>query len=227
MNQPNRIYFLENPYPNGHALEQFVWSGRVEEDESIWFDFHIKTERYYAEDESEDDEDEIKSDWDSKGVWGNFHQCTMSSTYWGDNGIKIHKTSEKVIFNDFIKNDLLADSLPLDDHYDYDDVAFGIYLLGHDSCANHRIKITPTTSNLFNIDWSGKIALTYVGDDEFRYDFKLHLQDVEFEGFHYPKTWSLEKAANFFKNRFTDFEDYEFVDLNPKSNKREYKFKKK
>lgn len=236
MNKPNRIYFLENPYPNGHALEEFTWSGRIEEDETIWFDFHLKTENYYAEDdtdlneeeeEEEEEEEDVDSDWDSKVVWGNFHRCTMSSTFWGDNGIKISTPSEKVVFNDLIKDVLLADAFPLDDDYDYDDVAFGIYLLGHDSCANHRIQITPTASNQFDIDWSGKIALTYVGDDEFRYDFKLHLQNVEFDGFHYPKTWSVEKASEFFKTRFADFEDYEFVDLNPKSNKREYKFKKK
>lgn len=230
MNKPNRIYFLENPYPNGHALEEFEWSCRIEEDETIWFDLHLKTKNYYAEDDTNlnDEEDEdAESDWESKGVWENFHRCTMSSIFWGDNGIKINTSSEKVVFNDLIKNDLLADTFPLDDDYDYDDVAFGIYLLGHDSCANHRIQITPTTPNRFDIDWSGKIALTYVGDDEFRYDFKLHLQNVEFDGFHYPKTWSLEKASEFFKTRFADFEDYEFVDLNPKSNKREYKFKKK
>ncbi|AWK05025.1 hypothetical protein HYN56_12620 [Flavobacterium crocinum] len=230
MNTPNRIYFLGNPYPNGHALEEFEWSGRIEEDESIWFDFHLKTENYYAEDDTNlnDEEDEdAESDWDAKGVWENFHRCTMSSTFWGDNGIKINTKSEKVSFNDLIKEALLADTFPLDDDYDYDDVAFGIYLLGHDSCANHRIQITPTTPNRFDIDWSGKIALTYVGNYEFKYDFKLHLENVEFDGFYYPKTWSVEKAGGFFKTRFADFEDYEFVDLNPKSNKREYKFKKK
>lgn len=234
MDKPNRIYFLGNPYPNGHTLEEFKWSGRIEEDESIWFDFHLKTDNYYAEDDDGDDDDgddeeeEFKSDWNSKGVWGNFHQCIMSSTYWGDYGIKISKTSRKAVFNDLIKDALLADTFSLDaDDFDYDELAFGIYLLGHDTCANHSIKITPKAQNTYDIEWSGKIALTYSGANEFSHAFKLLLQNVEFDGFHYPKSWSVEKATDFFKTNFEDFEEYEFVDLNPKSNKREYKFKKK
>lgn len=227
MNKPNKIYFLGNPYPNGHTLKEFLWSGRIDEDESIWFDFHLKTDKYYAEDETEDDNEESQNSWDSKVVWGNYHQCIISSTYWGDEGIKINKPLLKAVFNDFIKDDLLADTFPLDDDFDYDEIAFGIYLLGHDTCANHRIKITTTIQNKYDIEWSGKIALTYSGDEEFSHDFKLFLQNAEFDGFHYPKSWSLEKATNFFKTNFEDFEEYEFVDLNPKSNKREYKFRKK
>lgn len=228
MNKPNRIYFLGNPYPNGHTIKEFIWSGRINEDESFWFDFHLITDKYNAEDtDNTEDENDKKSDWESKIVWGNYQKCTISSTFWGDYGIKINKTSEKALFNDFIKEDLLADTFPLDDDFDYDEIAFGIYLLGHDTCANHRIKITPTSHNKFDIEWTGKIALTYSGYDDFDYDFILNLQNADFDGFHYPKTWSLEKATDFFKNHFEDFEEYEFVDLNPKSNKREYKFKKK
>lgn len=228
MNQPNRIYFLENPYPKGHNLKEFLWSGRIEEDKSMWFDFHLKTDEYSAGDETDDDDEESKSDWDSKVVWDNYHNCTMSSTYWGDRGIQIHKTAAKVVFNDFIKEPLLADTFTFDDEeFDSDDVAFGIYLLGHDTCANHEIEITPTGKNKFEIEWSGKIALTYSGEDEFSHDFTLFLQNIEFDSFYYPKSWSLEKATDFFKTNFEDFEEYEFVDLNPKSKKREYKFKKK
>ncbi|WP_312992762.1 hypothetical protein [Chryseobacterium flavum] len=38
--------------------------------------------------------------------------------------------------------------------------------------------------------------------------------------------WSVEKAAEMFRARLAGFEAYEFVDLNPKSNKREYKLDK-
>ena len=64
------------------------------------------------------------------------------------------------------------------------------------------------------------------GDDEFLHDFKAQIFNAEFEGFHYPKTWSVEKATEIFKARIAHFEAYEFVDLNPKSNKREYKLDK-
>jgi hypothetical protein len=46
-----------------------------------------------------------------------------------------------------------------------------------------------------------------------------HIFNAEFEGFHYPKNWPVEKAAEIFKAQLADFEEYEFVDLNPKVTK--------
>ena len=65
-----------------------------------------------------------------------------------------------------------------------------------------------------------------MGNEEFSHDFKAEIFNAEFEGFHYPKTWSVEKATEVFKAKLVNFETYEFVDLNPKSNKREYKLNK-
>ncbi|MFB9079397.1 hypothetical protein ACFFLS_05880 [Flavobacterium procerum] len=225
MNEPNRIYFIGNPYPRGHALEDFLWSGRIDEDESMWFDFHLQTDSYY--DGEFNEEDALLSTWKSKGMWCAYGECTLSSTRWGDYGIKINKTSGKAFFNDFIKDNLLADTLPRGVDFDYDKIAFGIYLIGHDRSANHKIKIKETSKNKFDIEWSGKIALTYTGESGFNYDFFTHLQNTEFDGFHYPKTWSIEKASDFFKDHFEDFEEYEFVELNSKNDNKEYKFKKK
>ncbi|MBF7093405.1 hypothetical protein IUY40_17865 [Flavobacterium sp. ALJ2] len=219
------ICFLGNPYPNGHKLIEFVWSGRVEEDESLWFDFHLKTDSYYADDNKNEQEEE-RSDWNSKVVWENYQNCIISSTYWGSDGIKINKSSQKAVFNDFINQTLIVDSLPFNDDFEYDRLAFEIFLLGHDTCADHKLEISLNTENNYDIEWSGKIALSYLGDDKFNHDFVLKVQNIAFNGFYYPKSWSLEKADIFFKNNFEDYKDYQFVDLNPKSNKREYKFKK-
>lgn len=46
----NRIFFIGNPYPLGHVIKEFGWSGRLDEDGEIYFDFHLKTDDYYAED---------------------------------------------------------------------------------------------------------------------------------------------------------------------------------
>ena len=62
---------------------------------------------------------------------------------------------------------------------EYHDLAMGIYLQGHDSCGKHQLTFTRIEqSNRFNIDWSGKIAKTYFGDDEFKYDFTAYIRDV-------------------------------------------------
>lgn len=222
--EPNRIYFLDNPYPNGHKVSKFIWSGRIDENETIWFDFHLETDDYYSEDENNDIAEEPESDWKAKIVWGNYHSCKISSTYWGEEnkGIRISNNSEKLNFNDFIKNELIVDEIPLDEGYDFEDLAFNIFLLGHDSCANHKI-IFKENVNDYNIEWTGKIALTYGGDYDFAYDFKANINNVKFDGFYYPKSWTLEKAKEVFNKKIEGFWNYEFIDLNPKSNKREYK----
>lgn len=224
--EKNRIYFIDNPYPNGHKIIKFLWNGRMDEDERIWFDFHLESEEYYAEDDSEDI-DEAISDWKARNVWANYHKCKLSSTFWEeqDKGILIKHTNETLDFDTYIQKELTANKLPLPDDFDYEDLAFNIYLLGHDSCANHNITILKK-EKAYNIEWTGKLALTYAGSYDFEYDFVAHIENVKFEGFHYPKSWTLEKATDAFSRSIVNFGNYEFVDLNPKSNKREYKLMK-
>jgi hypothetical protein len=220
--QVNRIYFRGNPYPKGHRIRKFVWDGRLDEDEQLWFDFHLETDDYYAEDDTEDIE-EPNSDWKAKIVWGNYHSCTISSTKWHLGGIKIQTLNGKFDFNNLQQKELTADTLPLEADFDFDNLAFHIYLLGHDSCANHRIKFSKNANGNFDIDWSGKIALTYAGEDEFKHDFTALIQDVIFDGFYLPNNFGVEKAKEVFGRKLKDADNYQFVDLNPKSNKREYK----
>jgi hypothetical protein len=220
--EANRIYFIDNPYPEGHKIIKFVWSGRIDEDEAIWFDFHLETDDYYADDDSaeeeDSDEDDGTSDWNAKIVWTNYHSCTMSSTDLGEEskGIKVSHHSRKFNFEDCIKNELNVDKLPLLST-DYEDLAFSIYLLGHDSCANHSIIIQQNGQH-YDIDWTGKIALTYAGEDDFDYDFVANIQGAQFEGFYYPESWSLEKAKTIFQKNLEHFEQYEFIELESDSN---------
>jgi hypothetical protein len=233
MMSENRIFFKDNPYPLGHVIKEFVWGGSLDEDGQLWFDLHLKTDSYYAEDpthfsENSDDEDgDDVSDWQAKIVWGNYHNCTMSSTYWGSSGIIIDASKPKLNFANWPATRLIADTLPPDlimpADWEWDDLALNIYLLGHDACANHQIDIVKNGA-LFNIAWTGKIALAYKGEDEFRYDFSANIADVKFDGFDYPQEMTQEKAREHFAKFIADLDSFEFVDLNPKSNKREYKF---
>lgn len=219
---PNRIYFRGNPYPKGHKIRKFVWSGRLDEDGQLWFDFHLETDDYDAEDDTEDVK-EPESDWKAKIVWGNYHSCTISSSQWHLGGIKIQTLNGKFDFLNMQQMELSADTLPLEANFDLDDLAFHIYLLGHDSCANHRIKLSKNGNNNYDIEWSGKVALTYGGEDEFKHDFTALIQNVIFDGFYFPKDFGVEKAKEMFDRKLKDIDKYQFVDLNPKSNKREYK----
>ena len=227
--EANRIYFKGNPYPKGHGIKKFVWSGRLDEDEQLWFDLHLETDDYDAEGDTENDEadEDLDSDWEARTVWGNYNSCTISSTKWKSLGIKIDTTKGKFHFNSLEQNGLAVNPLPIPGDLDFDDLSFQIYLLGHDSCADHQIKFYKKDNNKFDIEWRGKIALTYSGEDEFKYDFTAFIKDVIFDGFHFPGNLGVEKAKEMFDKKLKDIDSYEFVDVNPKSNKREYKLKKR
>lgn len=55
----SKIYATDNPYSDGHKIEVSNWSERIDKYRLIWFDFHLKTEDYYAhDDENSEEEDE-------------------------------------------------------------------------------------------------------------------------------------------------------------------------
>ncbi|MER7280154.1 hypothetical protein ABT369_37525 [Dactylosporangium sp. NPDC000244] len=56
--------------------------------------------------------------------------------------------------------------------------AFHVYLLGHDSVADHAVTFTGDGSGRHRIDWTGRVALTYSGDEEFRYEFRAEIHEA-------------------------------------------------
>lgn len=54
-----------------------------------------------------------------------------------------------------------------------------MYLLGHDTVADHLIRFRRVAgTDRFDIDWSGKIALTYGGCWDFDHAFRVKLSAV-------------------------------------------------
>lgn len=209
----NRIFFKGNPYPKGHKIKEFVWNGRLKEDIGLIFDFHLVTDDYYAEDDSEDEEEEDMPDWVSKIVWGNYHRCTMSSTYWSGNGILIGSEGNKFEFQKLLGQTLIIDSILEGQDYDNDELAFNIYLLGHDDCANHKISfIKQHDKSTFDIKWEGKIALSYSGDYEFKYSFESEINNVKFEGISLDKELSIEENKALLKKCLVDAFNFELIE---------------
>lgn len=174
----NRIYFVDNPWPEGHLVREFVWEADLRDDE-IWFHFHLTTENYNSERIIIDDEEiEYESDWKAPIVWDNFNSCTLSTSEWHEGGF--HVCSCKDYSESFLDGKLLE----IDKHpeliKDWSERAFAIYLLGHDGVANHKIKFVRTADSLFDIYWSGKIAQEYVGENEFKHEFNTVLKGVTF-----------------------------------------------
>lgn len=170
----NRIWFHNNPWSEGHPIEELVWSARrVGED--VWFDFHIQTDNYFAErDIEEDEEEEYDSCWESPGVWANYGRCTLSSTQWHRGGFKVcHVDEYSADYLDGIN--LTVDNDPKKEE-EWDARAFHIYLLGHDAVAHHSITfVRQGNSHLFNIHWAGCIAQAYIGHDEFDRTFEMDI----------------------------------------------------
>jgi hypothetical protein len=76
--EADRIYFKDNPWPEGHRIKVCVWSAK-EVDGDVWFDMHLESFDYYSEREIEDDEDvDYPSDWAAPIVWDNYHSSTSS-----------------------------------------------------------------------------------------------------------------------------------------------------
>lgn len=176
----DRIVFSGNPWPEGHAIAEFEWSARVE-GEDLWFDLHLVSADYYAEREIEDDEDEV-SDWMAPIVWGNYHRCTLSSTYWGRSAVGGFRVGPLATFSPATLDGAEFAVDPFDGDGDLPDSdvepAFGLYLLGHDSAVDHRIRLTRRgDSDRYDLLWSGRIALSYAGDYVPRHRFEARIHD--------------------------------------------------
>lgn len=181
-----RIVFPGNPWKKGHAINAFEWTGRVERGTGIWFDLHLSSAAYDAEDKQERDEDEDEDEggsWNSKSVWANYGSCTLSSTYWSgeccgflaatyDDKLDLKKLSSKTFSFDEKPSDLHARPRP-----------FNIYLLGHDAVSAHEIKFKREPKKTsYSVAWSGKIAMFYVGSSEFEFEFQAKVKGVSFGG---------------------------------------------
>jgi len=212
--EADRIKFLGNPWPKGHAIQDFLWSARLERS-GIWFDLHLQTTNYDAEDSDTDEEiddeelDESLCDWQSKSAWTNYHQCTLSSNYWDGTEFHVASKAQPLDFKTLSGHEFFVDPLPID----FDRPRpFDIYLLGHDSAADHRIRFTQRSpANHFSIDWRGRIALSYIGSYEFRYEFEAHVESTEFKGIELPKGTQEQDAQQLLAPFVTNLDAFNLV----------------
>ncbi|WP_410982116.1 hypothetical protein [Bacillus cereus] len=192
----NRIYFVDNPWPNGHRIINFEWGAHfkykegdgLEDRAGLYFDLHLETADYYEEDQDEDDEEEGQSDWHAKIVWNNYHSCTLSSEEWNYKGFRVGSDKEPFDLEMLDGKEYIIDFLSKDEQedLDLDKTAFDVYLLGHDASAFHMIKFTRLKKQDYQIEWKGKLALAYVGDHEFKYDFHTIISSASFRGISIP-----------------------------------------
>ena len=177
MSQENRIWFAGNPWPEGHPIKVICWTAEVREG-VVWMSIHLESADYYSERDIDDDGVVYASDWQAPIVWANYHSCTISCTQWHRGGWQVCPVEKFSL--DFLNGyEANVDPLPDSAEKDFDDLAFHIYLLGHDAVAGHRIRFTRRgDSDRFDIEWSGKIANAYAGDYDYRHDFRAVIYDI-------------------------------------------------
>lgn len=198
----NRILFAGNPWPNGHAIKELVWSARLDANTGLWFDLHLESEEYDADDKDEKQpakpESEPASDWGSKVVWNNYNRCLLSSTRWEQRGFLAATKVRRLDFASLGDREFHLDPLPAP--AEGFDRAFGIYLLGHDGAADHHIRFTPQDSgSTYLLDWRGKIAMEYVGSKDFKRTFHARFDHLTFSGVRVPDDMSEEDARTLLK----------------------------
>ena len=116
----------------------------------------------------------------------NYHRCTIHG------GFLVGTEKDPLDFARLAGREFHVDPLPKRgaraDKLDDDALAFHTYLLGHDPVADHRICFTTRdNTRAFWIAWEGRIALTYGGQQAFKYGFKIPLRRATFGGIAIPK----------------------------------------
>jgi hypothetical protein len=186
-----RIWFEGNPWPDGHAIKTLDFNLLLDA-RGLGLLLNLESDDYYAEDptywDDDEEEEDVDSGWQSKVVWGNYHSCRLSNTYWGIDVDTVIRIGSPDTMFDFARSSPLrvtADPVAFgaESEKDYDDHAFHIYLTGHDAVAAHNISIERQDNGLFTAKWSGLIAEAYTGSNDFNHRFRAEASDVPFDGF--------------------------------------------
>lgn len=175
-----RLFFPGNPWPGGHRIKRLHWGAIIRPGEGLSLEFTLESVDYNEEGEGAAADGETR-DWMSPGVWNNYHACTIEpSVTSGGPCIAVSDGTSPFSF-DLPSYVFRADPPPLDVEKIFESGAFSIYLLGHDAVADHNIALTRTNAGQYDLHWTGRIALAYAGDSDFRYSFEARASGIRFD----------------------------------------------
>lgn len=161
-----RVLFPGNPWPAGHRVTACAWTARIDRDARLWFGLELRSEDYDAAPPALVDDSD---DWRSPLVWRNYHAFSVET----HRGVLAAEPGRPFAFA--AAQTLAAD--PVDGFAHDAEHAFGAYLLGHDTIAGHALTFTPGAGG-HGLRWTGLVALTYGGDEEFRHRFRIDVLDL-------------------------------------------------
>lgn len=221
-NVNGRIYFPGNPWPMGHRVASCKFSASIDPSvgayaenydnpgPGLMLEFELVTADY-DEDDPSDRDGAGDSDWTSKIVWNNYGSCRIGPSQSSQvQGIRVYSGSTPFVF-DLPEYRFSVDPLPIDWNTFHETCGFSIYLLGHDAVASHDIHLhSRQPDGSYTLDWTGKIALTYSGGDEFKHAFKASVTGVRFD------------VLTLFYFDVGRAKEYYGIDLDPNQSARDY-----
>jgi hypothetical protein len=217
-----RIWFPGNPWPGGHRVVSCKFSAAIEPaigayaenyanpGPGLLLQFELITANYDEEDAADRD-GAGDTDWASKIVWNNYGSCRITASESSQvSGVRVSDGSTPFAF-DLDEYRFSVDPLPIEWDRFQETAAFGIYLLGHDSVADHDIHLhSHQPDDSYTLDWRGRIALSYSGHTDFEHSFHAHVKGVKFE------------SIMLFYFNAKRAKEYHGIDLDPALSARDY-----
>lgn len=165
----NKIYFIGNPWPNGHLIKEGAGMSLFKNNNLIFVKLSLKSENYCLESESFSRE----TDWECVDSWSNY--CFANLNLCEELEVDCTKFASLLTKSEFL---LKATSLPIN----YDDLDINrnhCYILGHDDVVGHKIKLIKLENNNYNVEWSCEYVGTYFGNYEPSQNILIKLFNIE------------------------------------------------
>lgn len=213
LEKSNRIFFPGNPWPQGHIITSLSWEAAFNPKTGFWFSLSLMSADYCAEDRDWREDEPYHNDaWSSVSAWRNYGSCVIEA-WWNDcRGFVGFAAGEKFDFASLANRSYHIDPCP---RGLWDENAFSLYLMGHDSVADHRIRFGPRQpDNRFSLDWSGKIALTYSIGEDYDYDFQAWFDSVSLSQVFLPAK-SESEARTLLQAHFQEPELFDITAVTP------------
>lgn len=172
-----RITFADSPWPAGHALDGIELTVRGDDEGALRLHLQAETQAYDAETPGvQPVAGDAAPPWQRPEIWLRYTSAILSSTKWDNAGIKLPVAADRFRETMLDQLELTADpSSKISLDRAAEELAFGCYVLGQDLCGDHRIKLARVGSYTYDLTWTGKIAATFIGEEDFSGDHRFEL----------------------------------------------------
>lgn len=173
-----RIVFADSPWPEGHPIERFRLTLRGDEQGNLRLHVHVMSAPYESAG-SPVGAPAGSSPWNRPETWLDAQYAILSSLHWGNRGFKLpsktstfeeHKLDGMVLTADPVKQVSLDNPL--------EDLAVGAWVLGNGVVGDHRISLTRVRPYVFDVNWTGSLRNSFLGEENFGHRFEVNAESV-------------------------------------------------